>query len=318
MPVPEITESFVGSINRVTLGATEGNGGTRRSTVTVGGAGNVVYGGSVADKGEKPVIAMDVLDTRPEDWPETLAKSYKDVLASPGDWAKKCVEEFGAELICVKFDGIHPDKADKDASHAVKVTEEVLKTVGVPLVLWGSGNDEKDNQVMPKVSEAAKGENVLLGTVKEDNYKALTAIAIADGHNLITEAPLDINISKQVNILASDMGFPLERIVTFQATGALGYGMEYSYSIQERQRLAALGGDKMMAMPVICDVGYESWRAKEAKITDVADWGSVEDRGPMWEATTAICLLQAGADILRMRHPRAVAIVKNFINQIWQ
>jgi acetyl-CoA decarbonylase/synthase complex subunit delta len=318
MPVPEIVESFAGSVNRVTLGAAQDSGGTRGSTVTVGGASNVVYGGSPEDAGEKPVIAMDVIDTAPEDWPPVLQEPYKNVLDNPGDWAKKCMEQFGADLICIKFDGIHPDKADKDAAHAVKVTEEVLKAVSVPLVLWGSSNDEKDNQVMPKVSEAAKGENCLIGTVKEDNYKALTAIAIADGHNLITEAPLDINISKQINILASDMGFSLEKLVTFQATGALGYGIEYSYSIQERQRLAALGGDKMMAMPVICDVGYEAWRAKEAKLEDVEGWGAAEDRGPGWEAATAICLLQAGADIIRMRHPKAVATVKGFINQIWQ
>jgi acetyl-CoA decarbonylase/synthase complex subunit delta len=317
MAVPEIADRFAGTVNRVTIGAAKENGGTRSSTVTVGGSHNVVYGGSPEDVGEKPVIAMDVIDSKPEDWPDTLSESYQDVLDSPGDWAKKCVEELGAELLCVKFDGIHPDKGDKDADHAVKVAKDVLQAVGVPVVLWGCGNDEKDNQVMPKVSEAAKGENCLIGTVKEDNYKSLTAIALADGHNLITEAPLDINISKQVNILVSDMGFPLERIVTFQATGALGYGMEYSYSIQERQRLAALGGDKMMAMPIICDVGYESWRAKEAKLTDVTGWGDVKDRGPMWEATTAICLLQAGADIIRMRHPRAVAIVKGFISQIW-
>jgi len=318
MPVPKISESFVGSVNQVTLGATKDNGGTRTSTITVGGARNVVYGGSPADAGEKPVIAMDVIDTNPEDWPDILTQSYKDVLDSPGDWAKKAITEFGADLICIKFDGIHPDKADKDAASAVKVTEEVLKAVGAPLVLWGCGNDEKDNQIMPKVSEAAKGQNCLLGTVTEDNYKSLTAIALADNHHLITEAPLDINIAKQVNILVSDMGFPLEKIVTFQATGALGYGIEYSYSIQERQRLAALGGDKMMAMPVICDVGYEAWRVKEAKLTDMPAWGDVKDRGPMWEATTAICLLQAGADIIRMRHPRAVATVKNFISQIWQ
>ena len=317
MPVPEITESFTGSVNRVTLGATKDTGGTRSSTVTVGGSSNVVYGGSNADAGEKPVIAIDVIDVRPQDWPDFLIEPYKDVLDDPARWAKKCVEEFGADLICVKFDGIHPDKENKTASDAVKVTEDILASVGVPLVLWGCGNNEKDNEVMPKVSQAAKGENCLIGTVEEDNYKSLTAIALADGHHLITGAPLDINIAKQVNILVSDMGFPLEKIVTFQATGALGYGIEYAYSIQERQRLAALGGDKMMAMPVICDVGYESWRVKEAKLTDMAQWGDAKDRGPMWEATTAICLLQAGADIIRMRHPRAVAAVKNFINQIW-
>ena len=317
MPIPEVAESFVGSVNRVTLGAAKDTGGSRTSTVTIGGASNVVYGGSSADAGEKPVIAMDVIDTRPEDWPDILSQCYKDVLDNPGSWARKCVEEFGADLICVKFDGIHPDKAAKDAEHAVRVTKEVIGAVGVPLILWGCDNDEKDNQIMPKISQAAKGENCLIGTVEENNYKSLTAIALADGHHLITKAPLDINIAKQVNILVSDMGFPTDRIVTFQATGALGYGIEYAYSIQERQRLAALGGDKMMTMPAICDVGYEAWRVKEAKLTDMTEWGAVEDRGPMWEATTAICLLQAGVDIIRMRHPRAVATVKNFINQVW-
>jgi acetyl-CoA decarbonylase/synthase complex subunit delta len=317
MSIPEIADNFTGSVNRVTLGATKENGGSRTSTITVGGARNVIYGGGADQASEKPVIAIDVLDSEPGDWPEDLVEPYKDVLDNPGEWAKKCVEEFGADLICLKFDGIHPDKGDKDAAHAAKVTEEVLKAVGVPLILWSCGNDEKDNQVMPKVSGAAKGENCLIGTISEDNYKSLTAIALADNHYLISEAPIDINIAKQVNILASDMGFPLERIVTFQSTGALGYGIEYAYSIQERQRLAALTGDKMMAMPAICDVGYESWRAKEAKLKDAPGWGDAADRGPMWEAATAICLLQAGVDIIRMRHPRAVKTVKNFINQVW-
>jgi acetyl-CoA decarbonylase/synthase complex subunit delta len=317
MSIPEIADNYTGSVNRVTIGATKENGGTRTSTITVGGARNVVYGGDANQASEKPVIAIDVLDSKPDDWPELLAEPYKDVLDNPAEWAKKCIEEFGADLICLKFDGIHPDKGDKNADHAAKVTKDVLNAVGVPLVLWGCGNDEKDNQVMPKVSGAAKGENCLIGTISEDNYKSLTAIALADNHYLISEAPIDINIAKQVNILASDMGFPLERIVTFQSTGALGYGIEYAYSIQERQRMAALTGDKMMAMPAICDVGYESWRAKEAKLKDAPGWGDAADRGPMWEAATAICLLQAGVDIIRMRHPRAVKTVKNFINQVW-
>jgi acetyl-CoA decarbonylase/synthase complex subunit delta len=233
MSVPQITESFAGSVNRVTLGATTDSGGTRATTVTIGGANNIVYGGSTGDAGEKPVIAMDVLDTRPQDWTDTLSKPFEDVFDSPPDWARKCVDQFGADLICLKFDGIHPDKDDKDDAHAVEVTRQVLGAVGVPLIIWGCGNNEKDNAVMPKVSQAAKGENCLIGVVEEDNYKSLTAIALADGHHLITKAPLDINIAKQVNILVSDMGFPIERIITFQATGALGYGMEYAYSRQD-------------------------------------------------------------------------------------
>jgi acetyl-CoA decarbonylase/synthase complex subunit delta len=312
MPVPEIVEGFTGGVSRIALG------GPGRSVVTVGGARNVVYGGAPSDAGQRPVIAMDVLDVRPEDWPGILLEPFAAVADRPDDWARQCVEEFGADLICLKFDGIHPDKANQDAAHAVQVTETVLKAVPVPLVLWGCGNDEKDNEVMPKVSGAAKGEKCLLGTATEDNYKSLTAIAMADDHYLITEAPLDINIAKQVNILVSDMGFPLERVVTFQSTGALGYGIEYAYSIQERQRLAALGGDKMMAMPAICDVGYESWRCKEAKLEDAPNWGDLRQRGPMWEAATAICLLQAGIDIIRMRHPQAVATVRGFIDQVWK
>lgn len=318
MPVPEVVEGFAGSVAKVTLGATRDGGGTRGSTITVGGARNVVYGGSPEDAGQRPVIAMDVLDTPPADWPDTLLEPFAKVVDKPGEWARLCVDQFGADLICLKFDGIHPDKGNQDATHAVATTKAVLGAVDVPLVLWGCGNDEKDNEVMPKVSGAAKGEKCLIGTVTQDNYKSLTAIAMADDHFLITEAPLDINIAKQVNILVSDMGFPLERIVTFQSTGALGYGIEYAYSIQERQRLAALGGDRMMAMPAIGDVGYESWRCKEAKLVDAPGWGDQKDRGPMWEAATAMCLLQAGVDIIRMRHPQAVAIVRDFIDDIWK
>jgi acetyl-CoA decarbonylase/synthase complex subunit delta len=310
MPLPPLTESYSGSVTTAVLG-----GGTRTKTVTVGGAKTIPYGGDKAACGNRPVIAIDVLDAAPEDWPPVLAEAYGSVLGDPAAWAKKAVDEVGADLLCLKFDGIHPDKGNRDAAHAVEVTRKVLAAVGVPLILWGSGNDEKDNAVMPKVSEAAKGEKAALGTVVQDNYKSLTAVALADGHFLIAQAPLDINIAKQVNVLVSDMDFPLGRIVMFQTTGALGYGLEYAYSIQERERLAALGGDKMMAMPVICDVGHEAWRAKEAKLpdADAPQWGPQAERGPMWEAITGVCLLQSGADILRMNHPKAVAVVRKAI-----
>ena len=269
--------------------------------------------------GHKPVIAMDVYDTPPDDWNEALTKPFADVLNDPARWAKKCVEQYGADLICLKLDGIHPDRGNKSADDAVKVVKSVLAAVGVPLIIWGCEHDEKDNEVMPKVSEAARGEACLLGIVSQDNYKRLTATCLANGHCIITMAPVDINIGKQVNILVSEMDFPLNRIVMFQSTGALGYGLEYTYSIQERERLAALTGDKMMSMPVICDVGREAWRAKEAKSDDseVPQWGPREERGPLWEAITAVSLLQSGVDIIRMQHPRAVATVKKCIDRLY-
>ena len=312
MTLPSTQEKHSGQVSEVTLG-----GGTRQTTVTIGGARTVPYGGDLASMGRRPAIAVDVLDSPPDGWPAALAQPYAGVLDDPAAWARRAVEEFGADLVCVKFDGVHPDRGDRDAAHAVGVTRKVLQAVGVPVILWGCGNVEKDNAVMPKVSEAARGEKALLGTVTEDNYKSLTAIALADDHFLIAEAPLDINIAKQVNILVSDMGFPLQRLVMYQTTGALGYGLEYAYSIQERERLAALAGDRLMAMPLVCDVGTEAWRTKEARTEDAPQWGDAARRGPLWEAVTAIALLQSGADILRMRHPAAIATVREYVDSLW-
>jgi acetyl-CoA decarbonylase/synthase complex subunit delta len=319
MEVPEVAERWNAGVNELTLGATAAEGGTRTSTVTIGGERSVPFMTMDGVVGHRPVVAMDVLDIEPEGWSESLLAAYGDVVKDPVAWARKCVEEFAADLVCVKLEGVARDKGDKGAEEAVALVRSVLQAVGVPLIVWGSEDWEKDEQVLPKVSEALKGERALLGPVTQNYYKTLTAVCIADGHALITLAPLDINIAKQVNILVSDMGFPLERVVTFPTTGALGYGLEYAYSIQERERLAALGGDKMMSMPVICDVGHEAWRAKESRTptAEAPAWGDQEERGIMWETVTATALLQAGCDILRMRHPQAVATVKRMLDELF-
>jgi acetyl-CoA decarbonylase/synthase complex subunit delta len=319
MPLPDVKESWRAQVNEVTLGATADEGGTRDRKITLGGAKAVPYMDFEGDVGNRTVIAMDVLDAAPEEWPAPLAEAVGDVAGDPAAWAKKCIDEWGADLVCLKLDGVHPDRGDRSADDAVKAALAVRDAVKCPLVIWCSGDDAKDNEVMPKVSQALAGERCLLGTITEDNYKVLTATCLADGHCVIGEAPLDINIGKQVNILASDMGFPLDRLVMYQTTGALGYGLEYAYSIQERARLAALDGDKMMQMPVAADVGHESWRAKEAKAADkdAGPWGPHERRGPMWEFVTAVAFLQSGVDLLRMRHPKAVAEVKKILHELY-
>jgi acetyl-CoA decarbonylase/synthase complex subunit delta len=316
MAVPDVKEKYASQVNEVTIGATAAQGGTRSHAITVGGSKALPFL-TDATAPNRIVIAMDVLDNSPE-WPEELKKVHQDVFGKPGKWAKRCVEDYGADMVCVKLDGIDPDGEKRTAAQAVQTVKEVLEAVKVPILIWGCGNDAKDNEVMPAVSQAAKGERCLLGTVTEDNYKTLTAVCLADGHNLIGQAPLDINIGKQVNVLVSDMDFPMNRLVMFQVTGALGYGLEYVYSIQERARLAALSDDKMMQCPVICDCGHESWRAKEAKTPDAqaANWGPQAFRGPVWEATTALLLMQSGVDIIRMRHPAAVAVVKRAIAEL--
>ena len=318
MALELVKESWVNQINTVTIGATAADGGTRTSVVMVGGETAMPFLHFEGETPNRPVIAMEVLDVKPEDWPETLTEAFGDVLGDPAAWAKKCVEEFRADMICLTLLSAHPDWGDTSPEHAVETVKAVLEAVGVPLIIWGPDNAEKMNEVMPKCSQAAAGENCLIASAIQDNYKTIAAACIADGHKLVTESPLDINIAKQVNILVSDMGFDLSNVIMFPANGALGYGLEYSYSIMERKRLAAFGGDKTLAMPIINQVGQEAWRAKEAKApeSEQPQWGPESERGPMWEAVTAVGCLQSGADILVMRHPSAVASIFETIDSL--
>ena len=311
-------EKWTGSLNQVVIGATKAEGGTRTSVVTIGGQKSLPFINYESTTPNRPVVAMEIWDREPEDWPKPLLDALGSVVKSPDQWAKKCVEEFGAEMICLKLAGIHPDSGNASAKDAADVVKAVLAATGAPLIIWGCDYDEKDNEVLPRCSEAAKGEKCLIGAVNEDNYKTLAASCLADGHSIIGLSPIDINIAKQINILISEMGFPLDRIVMYPTTGALGYGLEYSYSIQERGRTAALGGDKMMSMPVICMVGQEAWRAKEARAgkDEVPELGDETTRGIYWETATASALLQAGSDILVMRHPAAAKAIKNMITKL--
>ena len=310
MEIVYVKEKWTNPINTVTIGATQEQGGTRTSTITVGGETTLPLLTFEGEIPNRPAVAGIVVDVVPETWPDVLKKAIGDEINSPAEWAQKCVEDFKVDLISLELLGAYPSGANRSPAEAAETVKAVLEAVGVPLIIWGCRDEEKDNEVLPECSHAARGENCLIGPTTETNYRTLGAIGKADKHKLIGEAPVDINIAKQVNILVSDMDFPLSRIVMFQATGALGYGIEYAYSIQERERLAALTGDKMMAMPVICD---------EAKSADeeAPQWGPAVSRGPMWEAATAITLLQSGADIIRMRHPKAVSVVKKLVDELF-
>ena len=320
MDLELVKENWPSKITTVTIGATAAEGGTRTSVVTVGGETTMPFLHFEGEMPNRPVIAMEVMDKEPEDWPESLTESLGDVLNNPAEWAKKCVEEYKADMICLTLLSAHPDWGDTSAEHAVETVKAVLEAVGVPLIIWGPDNQGKLNNVIPKCSQAASGENCLIGTAIQDNYKTIAAACIADKHKLITEAPLDINIAKQVNILVSDLGFDLNNVVMYPTNGALGYGLEYSYSIMERERLAAFGGDKMLSVPIINMIGRESWRAKESKApeSEQPKWGPEGERGPMWEAMTAVGCLQSGADILVMRHPKAVESTRKTIDSLMQ
>ncbi|MFH1201385.1 MAG: acetyl-CoA decarbonylase/synthase complex subunit delta [Candidatus Omnitrophota bacterium] len=318
MAIELYKEKWVNNVNEVILGATKEEGGSRAFSLKVGGESCLPYLFEEGSMPNAPVVAQEIWDIEPTDWPEILREPFKDVLANPLEWAEKAVKAYGANLLCLKLQGAHPDSGNRPNDELVKILKDILKTVNVPLIVSGCGDDAKDNLLMPLLSEATKGERILFGDAVQDNYKTITASVLADGHNIIAESPIDINIAKQLNILITDMGLPGDKIVINPTVGALGYGLEYAYSIMERARLAALAGDKMMSMPFICFIGQEATKAKEAKATieEHPQWGKELERGIVWEAVTACAFLQSGADILVMRHPQAIKLIKETIEEL--
>ncbi|MFC1499019.1 acetyl-CoA decarbonylase/synthase complex subunit delta [Verrucomicrobiota bacterium] len=320
MDIVDVKEKWTNVINTVTLGATSDQGGTRGKTITVGGQSTLpglTFEGEIPNK---PVIAGLVVDVVPDGWPDVLKNAIGSVINSPAEWAQKCVEEDKVDLICLKLMGPDPNGQNKSATDAANTVKAVLEAVDVPLIFWGCGDENKDNEVLPECSQAAKGENCLIGAATETNYRTMAAIGQADKHKLIGEAPVDINIAKQVNILLQDAGFDLDGgVVMCQVTASLGYGFEYVYTIFERVRIAGLKGDKQMALPQIANVGWEVWKVKEALADEdvLPGWGKLEKRGPRWEIATAAGYLQAGADIITLSHPESMATTREMIEKMY-
>lgn len=317
MSVELLQETWPGVIKTVTIGATPDDGGTRGSTVTVGGHRALPFRDEDAPSPHPPVVALQVFDALPA-WPEQLKEPLADVLGSPADWARLGVEQLGVDLIFLRLMSVHPEWGGGSTDDAVQTVRSVLEAVDVPLIIAGCGDADADNDLWPRVTEAARGENCLVGIGEPDNYKTLVVACMADKHSVISYAPIDVNIQKQQTILMTEMGLPAERIVMLPGDASLGYGIEYEYSIMERIRLAALQGDAMLAQPVIAVVGEQAWKAKEARLAEaeMPEWGAASKRGPAWEATTAALFLQAGADIVALLHPDAVRTTKRTIAEL--
>lgn len=318
MAVQIIKERNVNKVAQITLGATKEQGGTRTNTITVGGEASLPFLHFEGEIPNRAVIAMEVVDRAPIEWNEELRKAFDGVMDDPAAWAKKCVEEFGADLIFLRLQSADPDYGNSSPEQCVQTVKSVLSAVGVPLAVVGCGIDEIDNKIMPAVAEACAGENLLIGNATQENYNTIVAACMVHKHTLIAQSPLDINICKQLNILITDMGLPLDKIVIDPSIGGLGYGIEYAYSIGERNRTGSLQGDKMLALPTLGTIGFEAWKAKEANVDakDFPGWGDQHERGFLWEAMTATALLQSGLDILVMRHPEAVKLVRKNIDDL--
>jgi acetyl-CoA decarbonylase/synthase complex subunit delta len=307
-----VKEKLAGSIKPISIGK-------GKKAVSVGGASCYpfyLFEGSMTNK---PKIAMEVWDMEPTGWPEVAKSHFKDVLADPAAWAKKCVDKFGADMIVLQLKSADPNDKNAGADDIVKTVKKVLKAINVPLIVWGCANAPKDEEVFKKISEACQGENLTIGPVEEKNHKGVGASAMGYGHTIISSSPIDVNLAKQINILLENLGMPMDRMMIDPTTGGLGYGLEYTYSVMERLQMAAMAqGDDKLQLPIINNLANEIWRCKEANQTaaDAPLLGDPERRGILMEAVGAVSYLLAGSSVLIMRHPEAVRMVRSFIDLI--
>jgi acetyl-CoA decarbonylase/synthase complex subunit delta len=312
MPGVEIPlEKWTGKVGEVKLG------GGKRKEIVLGGENTLPFLSFEGSVPHPPTIAIEIQDKEPAGWSSILLSAWGDAVKDPATWAKKAAE-YGAEAISLRLASAHPEMGDTGADEAKKSVDKVLSAVDLPLIVLGPGVAEKDNAVLVAVSEVAKGQRIGLGNCEEKNYRTVAAVCISDGHVAIAKTPLDINLAKQLNILLTDIGVLPESIIMDLDTGALGYGLEYALSIRERVRLAALGGDAMVSMPVLSHAGSEAWRQKEAKANEgmPPGWGSVEERGIIWEELTTLTMINSGSNMITMLHPKSVERIKATIHKL--
>ncbi len=306
-------EKYSGAIKEITLGQGD-------KAVTVGGATCYPFYSFEGEMPHKPRVAMEVWDMEPEEWPEAALSPFKDVIADPAAWAKKCVDKYGADMIVLQLKSTDPNGNNAGADAAAATVKKVLDAIDVPLVIWGTANVEKDEEVLKKIAEECQGKNLILGPVEDKNHKGIGAAAMGFGHTIISSSPIDVNLAKQCNILLENLGVSMDKLIIDPTTGGLGYGLEYSYSVMERIRMAALAqGDDKLQLPLINNLGNEVWKCKEAKqpVDEAPTLGDPEKRGILMEAVGAVAYLMGGSDLLIMRHPESIRLVKSYIDLVY-
>ena len=297
--------SYTGKVKEVTLG--KGN-----KAVTIGGETAYPFYLFEGEMPRPPKIAMEVLDCPPEEWAEAALEPFAGVTDDPVAWAKKCIDDYGAEMICLQLVSTDPNGLDRGADEAAEVVKKVADAIDVPLIVWGTANHEKDMAVLTRVSEVCQDKSLILGPVEEGDYKRIGASAIGYKHTVVASTPIDINLAKQLNILLGNLGVPDEQITIDPTVSGIGYGIEYAYSVMERMRMAGLTQqDEKLQFPIICNISKEVWKTKEVHLPDnEMNMGDAKKRGILMEAMTVLVLLLAGGDVMVMRHPEAIRLVR--------
>jgi len=304
--------AYSGKVKEITLGKGD-------KAITVGGETAYPFYLFEGEMPHPPRIAMEVWDSAPQDWPEAALEPFAGVTDDPVAWAKKCVDDYGAEMICLQMVSTDPNGMNRGADEAAEVVKRVAEAIDVPLFVWGVTNEEKDTEVLRTVAEVCQDRRLILGPVVEGNHKRIGASAIAYQHTTAASTPIDINLAKQLNILLGNLGVPDELIIIDPTVSGIGYGIEYAYSVMERMRMAGLTQqDEKLQSPILCNISKEVWKTKEAKLSQEEDpsLGDPKKRGILMEAMSAMALLLTGGDVLIMRHPDAIKLVRDLINEL--
>jgi len=306
------TAPYSGKINAVTLG-------TGDKAIVIGGQ-NVLpfytFDGAIE---HAPKIGVEISDAANE-WDVPGIVEFYAGCTTMADRAKKAESMEGADFIALNFESADPNGANRSVEDCVADAKAVADAVAMPIVVMGCKNLEKDAELFTKISEALAGKNVLFMSAKNENYKTVGAsVALAGGQKVGAETADDINLAKQLNIMLKGLGVAPEAIVMNIGTAAVGYGYEYVSSTLDRVRDAALKqSDADLQMPIVSPVSTDTWGVKESTASeeDEPAWGSREERGISMEISTAAANLTSGADAVIMRHPAAVATIKQFINEL--
>ncbi|RBQ23368.1 Acetyl-CoA decarbonylase/synthase complex subunit delta 1 [Candidatus Methanobinarius endosymbioticus] len=256
-----------------------------------------------------PVVTFDVFDIPMPGLPRPIREHFSDVMESPGEWAKKAVKDYGANLVTMHLIGTGPKVMDKSPREGAQAVEEVLQAVDVPLVIGASGDPIKDPPVLEAAAETAEGERCLLASANMDlDYHRLAKAAVDYDHAVLSWAITDVNMQKSLNKYLMKDGLKQEDIVMDPTTCALGYGIEFSIDVITRTRLGGLKGDPDLQMPMSSGT-TNAWGSREAWMKK-EEWGPTDYRGPLWEIFTGLTLMLNGVDIFMMLHPDSVRILR--------
>jgi acetyl-CoA decarbonylase/synthase complex subunit delta len=312
MPFEIPKTAYSGKIKDITLGKGD-------KTVTVGGETAYPFYLFEGQMPNLPRIAMEVYDMPPEEWPEAALEPFAGVTNDPVAWAQKCIKDYGAEMICLQLLSTDPNGQNRPADEAAQTVKKVADAIDVPLIVWGTANHDKDTEALRAVAELCQDKSLILGPVEEADHKKIGAAAIGYKHTVVASTPIDINLAKQLNILLGNLGVPDNLLIMDPTVSGIGYGIEYCYSVMERMRMAALTQqDAKLQFPIICNLAKETWKTKEVKISekDEPGMGDARKRGILLEAMSAMIMLLAGADVIIMRHPDAIKLVREMMAEL--